>query len=118
VAFISTKLNLSTTQAQQFWPLFNEFETARKRIRKQIRQLRIDNLLLGGSEEELKTDIRKLFALRQEELDLEKTYAEKFLKVLTPKQLVEYYRLEKEFTKVLLRRLKGRNNAEAGEKDE
>jgi len=118
IAFITTKLNLTSVQAQQFWPLFNEFETERKRIRKQIRQLRIDNLLLSGTDEQLKVDIRKLFALRQEELDLEKSYAEKFLKVITPKQLAEYYRSEKEFTRILLRKLKGRNNLEGSDKEE
>jgi hypothetical protein len=114
VAYITTKLNLSSTQAQQFWPLFNEFEQARKKIRKQLRQLRVDNMLLEGSEDQLKADIKKMFALRQEELDLEKTYAEKFLKVITAKQLAEYYRSEKEFTRLLLKRLKNREGGRGG----
>jgi Spy/CpxP family protein refolding chaperone len=107
VAYITSKLELTTAQAQQFWPLYNEFEAARKKIRKQIRQLRVDNILLDASEDQLKTDIKKLFALRQEELDLEKLYSEKFLKVITAKQLAEYYRSEKEFTRLLIKRLKG-----------
>ncbi len=118
VAYITSKLNLSTSQAQQFWPLYNEFEEARKKIRKQIRQLRIDNMVLDGSDEELKADIRKLFALRMEELQLEKTYSEKFLTVLSPKQLAEYYRSEKEFTRLLLKRLKDRKGKKGEEKDE
>jgi Spy/CpxP family protein refolding chaperone len=108
VAFITNRLNLSTTQAQQFWPMYNEFEEARKKIRKQLRQLRIDNQVNTGTDEQIKADIRKFFQLRQEELELEKQYAEKFLKVLTPKQVAEYYRAEREFTKMLLKRLRGR----------
>jgi hypothetical protein len=34
VAYITSKLALTTVQAQQFWPLYNEFEAARKKIRK------------------------------------------------------------------------------------
>lgn len=108
VAYITNRLNLSTTQAQQFWPMYNEFEEARKKIRKQLRQLRIDNQVNTGTDEQIKADIRKFFQLRQEELELEKQYAEKFLKVLTPKQVAEYYRAEREFTKMLLKRLRGR----------
>jgi hypothetical protein len=118
VAYITSKLNLTTTQAQQFWPLYNEFEEARKKIRKQIRQLRIDNMVLDGTEDELKADIRKLFALRLEELQLEKTYAEKFLTVLSAKQLAEYYRSEKEFTRLLIKRLKDRKGKRGEDKDE
>ena len=108
VAFITNRLNLTTAQAQQFWPLYNEFEEARKKIRKQLRMLRIDNQVNTGTDEQIKADIRKFFQLRQEELELEKQYAEKFLKVLTPKQVAEYYRAEREFTKMLLKRLRGR----------
>ena len=108
VAYITSRLDLNTQQAQQFWPVFNEFETSKKKIRKQLRQLRVDNLLLDGSEDQLKTDIKKMFALRQEELDLEKQYVDKFLKVISAKQLAEFYRSEKEFTKILLKRLHGK----------
>jgi len=118
VAYITTKLNLSSAQAQQFWPIFNEFEVARKKIRKQLRQLRMDNLLLDGSEDQMKADIKKQFDLRQEELELEKNYSEKFLKVITVKQLTEYYRSEKEFTKLLIRKLKGRGGREMQDKED
>lgn len=108
VAYITTRLNLSTQQAQQFWPIYNEFELARKKIRKQIKQLVIDAKPgVDPSEEQLKTDLKKFMALRQEELDLEKSYMEKFLKVLSAKQLVEFYRSEKMFAKLLIDRIKG-----------
>lgn len=114
VAFINTKLNLTTTQAQQFWPLFNEFEAAKKKIRKQLRQLKADNLLAEGTDEALKGDIKKMFSLRQEELDLEKGYSEKFLKVISAKQLVDFYRSEKEFTRLILRKLRERRGGHGG----
>lgn len=104
VAYITTKINLTTQQSQQFWPVYNELENSRKKIRKSIRALRVDNAA-GGSEVEIAADIKKMFALRQEELDLEKLYSDKFLKVISASQLAEFYRSEKEFTKLLLRRL-------------
>jgi hypothetical protein len=105
VAFLTSRLNLNTSQAQQFWPIFNEFEGARRKIRKQIRKLSVDNALTDASEEQMKADLRKYFQLKQEELDLEKTFSERFLKVISGRQLAEFYRSEKEFTKLLLKRL-------------
>ena len=109
VAYITTKLNLNTQQAQQFWPIFNEFETSSKRIRKQLKQLRVDNALTNHTDAEITADIRKMFTLRQEELDLEKSYSDKFLKVISPSQLANFYRSEKEFTQLLIQRLGGRD---------
>jgi hypothetical protein len=114
VSFITTKLDLNTTQAQQFWPMYNEYEAEKKKIRKQMRQLKVDNILSDGTEDQLKADIKKMFALRQEELDLEKSYSDKFLKVLSAKQMVQFYRAEKEFTKVLLKRLRESRNGDIG----
>ena len=108
VAYITSKLNLTTAQAQQFWPIFNEFEMSKKKIRKQIKQLRIGNGVTDATEEQIKLDIKKMFQLRQEELDLEKSYSEKFAKAISTKQLAEFYRSEKDFTKMLLNRLHGR----------
>ena len=105
VAFLTSRLNLNTSQAQQFWPIFNEFEESRRKIRKQIRKLSVDNVLTDASEEQMKADLRKYFLLKQEELDLEKAYSERFLKVISGRQLAEFYRSEKEFTKLLLKRL-------------
>lgn len=105
VAYITTRLNLTTIQAQQFWPVFNEFEAGKKKIRKQLRLLKTDNMMVDATEDQLKTDIKKMFSLRQEELDLEKSFAEKFLKTITAKQLSEFYMAEREFTKMLLKRI-------------
>ena len=110
VAYITTKLNLNTQQAQQFWPIFNEFEAGRKKIRKQLKQLRIDNALGTKTDAEITTSIKKMFTLRQEELDLEKSYSDKFLKVISPTQLADFYRSEKEFTQLLIQRLGGRDD--------
>ena len=49
-----------------------------------------------------------MFSLRQEELDLEKSYSEKFMKVISARQLADFYKAEKEFTKMLLKKLKSR----------
>ena len=107
VAYITSKLDLSTAQAQTFWPVFNEFEAARRKVRFQMKGLHRDGKHSQLNEEQMKANIRKRLALRQEELDLEKQYAEKFMKILSAAQVADLYESEKEFTKLLLNRWKG-----------
>lgn len=104
IAFITNKLNLTSKQAEQFWPLYNEFEAKRKELK---------DFLKEGAETELtdaqaKEEIKKLLASRQQEVDLEKEYADKFMKVITPKQVHALMHSEKEFTRMLVKRLRER----------
>lgn len=107
VAYITSKLDLNTTQSQAFWPVFNEFESSRRKIRFQMKGLQREGKHGQANEEQMKANIRKRLALRQEELDLEKQYAEKFMKILSAAQVADLYESEKEFTKLLLNRWKG-----------
>jgi hypothetical protein len=111
VAYITSRLNLNTTQSQAFWPVFNEFEAARRKIRFQMKGLHREAKHGQQNEEQMKASIRRRLALRQEELDLEKQYAEKFMKVLSAEQVSELYESEKEFTKLLLHKWKGGGEA-------
>jgi len=114
VAYITSKLNLNTAQAQGFWPVFNEFESARRKIRFQMKVLQREGKHSQLNEEQMKASIRKRLALRQEELDLEKQYAEKFMKILSAAQVAELYESEKEFTKLLISRWKGEGGRRRG----
>lgn len=117
VAYITSKLSLSTEQAQNFWPVFNEFESARRKIRFQLKGLNKEGRNNQLSEEQLKASVRKRLALKQEELDLEKLYAEKFMKILSASQVVELYESEKEFTRLLLKQWKGGEGGGKGKHD-
>jgi hypothetical protein len=117
VAYITSKLNLTTAQAQTFWPVYNEFEGGRKKIRLQMKGLNKESKHAQLNDEQIKANVRKRLALRQEELDLEKLYVDKFLKVLSAAQLADLYESEKEFTKLLLNRLKGEGGKGRGRSD-
>jgi hypothetical protein len=117
VAYITSKLNLSTEQSQNFWPVFNEYESARRKIRFQVKGLQREGKHGQLNEEQMKASVRKRFALRQEELDLEKQYAEKFMKILSAAQVAELYESEKEFTRLLLNRWKGEGGGGKGKAD-
>jgi Spy/CpxP family protein refolding chaperone len=113
IGLITNTLNLTPEQATQFWPVYNEYDDKRAEVRKQIRQLAIESNTLTATDDKLMTNLKTMQDLRQKETDLEKEYANKFLKVLTVRQVVELEKTEHRFTQMLLHRL----NKEGKEKD-
>ncbi|WP_242927322.1 Spy/CpxP family protein refolding chaperone [Pontibacter vulgaris] len=107
VAFLTDKMELTPEQSQKFWPLYNEYQSKRRELTKSYRsgyRRDVDEL----SEQEAKARIERMFDTREQELQLEKEYVTKFQRVITNKQLVKFYRSEREFTKLLLKRLDAR----------
>ena len=115
IAFITEQLNITPEQAQQFWPIFNQYEDQRDELRRSMRgswqQIRDAESLSDAEAEAL---VHKLMDMRQKELDLEKAYTEKVLKVLTPQQVVQLDVAEERFKRMVLERLR----EQRGERDE
>ncbi|MCJ8164646.1 hypothetical protein MKJ04_07295 [Pontibacter sp. E15-1] len=104
VAFLTDKMGLTPEQSQKFWPIYNEHEAKRRELVKGYRiDFKQDIDLLTDAQVEAR--VAKIFDLKEKELALDKVYAERYQKVITIKQLVKMYRGEREFMKLLLRRL-------------
>ncbi len=107
IAYLTDKLQLTTEQAQKFWPLYNSYDTDRRNARVRPRIMKEANLETM-SDTQLREAINEMHAVRQNELNVEKQYVDKFLKVISIKQLATLYRSEREFTRVLLKKLDDR----------
>jgi len=105
IGLITNRLNLSAEQSQQFWPIYNEFDAKKKDIRKQMRRLIVETNTLTTPDEKILANIKESLNLQQKEVDLEKEYVTKFLKVINVRQLAELYKAEQMFTQMLLQRL-------------
>jgi hypothetical protein len=106
VAFISHKIELSPAQAEKFWPIFNELNNQRKDFKKAIRQ--IHNKMMLPSEqtnERAKYYLDQIYQLKQKEATLEKDYYSRFLLVISAKQLADLFAAEREFQKILLKKV-------------
>jgi Spy/CpxP family protein refolding chaperone len=103
-AFLTDKMGLTAEQSQKFWPIYNEYETKRRELVKSYRSgYRRDVEELTDQEAQARID--NMFVTREKELALEKEYAVKYQRVISTKQLIQLYRGEREFTKLLLKRL-------------
>ena len=104
IAFITEKLSLSTEQAQRFWPVYNEHRAKKHALKQKVRPFREENLS-AMSDEQVKAGLESRLVYRQQELNLDSEYMDRYLKIISARQLALLYRSEREFTKLLLERL-------------
>jgi hypothetical protein len=88
IAYLTKKLNLSTEEAQKFWPIYNQYMSEIRKTRIDARQNKSDVL---GTEEKI--------------LDIRKKYNGEFNKALSTEKVNQFFKAEKEFGTVLQKEL-------------
>ncbi|HWV33309.1 MAG TPA: hypothetical protein VN038_26805 [Dyadobacter sp.] len=109
VAIITNRLNLTPEQSTDFWPMYNEYSQKRREIHRAQRKIINDKKAEGQNDESVLNNLKEVQELRQKELDLEKEYQNRFLKVITASQVIELYKAERTFNDMLIQRLKQKN---------
>ncbi|GAB5399860.1 MAG: hypothetical protein Aureis2KO_14450 [Aureisphaera sp.] len=112
-AHITSSLDLTPEEAQQFWPIYNahedKMESIRKEERKAFRDLRangIENLTDEQANKIIENGLRK----KTLELQYTKELIEKLRNVLPPTKIVRLHRAEEQFKRMLLEKMKERKN--------
>lgn len=96
--FISKQLNLSPKTAEDFWPVYNEYDNAKQMLfRKYRNKYREENLSMD--------DVEFRMEREKEFMELREKYINHFAKILSPVQLTDLKRAETQFKKVLLNRV-------------
>ena len=110
VAYITDKLDLTPKEAQQFWPVFNEFDDKLKDLRQGRKKDTKDGMdnLDQLSDKEVETLIDSEIGYRQRELDLLKEYHAKFKAVLPARKVAKLYRAQEDFKRELLKKIQER----------
>jgi len=109
VAYITKKLNLTSAEAQTFWPVYNEYtqkrETLRKEHKEKIKKYKaaVDEMTDAEAQEYIEAEM----TFRQKDLDLQKDLYKKLKGVLPAKKIVLLAKAEEEFKKLLLEGLGG-----------
>lgn len=95
--YITKELDLTPQETDGFFPIYNEYNQKKREAR---RTLKKD---LNGSND---MNLDKIIGAEQDILNLQKEYTEKFRRVISDKKIVQLFEVEKEFRKMLLKRLK------------
>lgn len=107
MAYITDKLELTEEESIRFWPIYNEREKTLRAITKEKRALRLNDIETM-SDKEAEQAIEKHFEFRQRELDVHKSCFGKLKSVIPAKKLARLPRVEREFKKMLLKKMNDR----------
>ena len=108
IAYISDKLGLTPEQAEKFWPVYREFSDKRREMRQEFaktnREFNSQNLAPQEQEKQVTLGLE----LKQRELDLEKDYSGKLMKVISAQQMLNLRRAEGDFQRMILQQVQQR----------
>ncbi|MBX9851393.1 MAG: hypothetical protein K2X86_06495 [Cytophagaceae bacterium] len=107
IAFITNKLELTSKEAQVFWPVYNEYADKHEKLRKDRRQqfMNVKDNLDAMSDKDIEALVDGEMTFRQKELDLQKEYHAQFKQVLPVRKVAKLYIAEETFKRELLRKL-------------
>ncbi|MCW3807286.1 hypothetical protein [Plebeiibacterium marinum] len=119
VAFITNKLNLSTEEAQAFWPVYNDFFKKREGLARQKKQITLDlqnNWMKYSSEK--KTELAdSLINFRLKEAKLEQAYHQKFKSILSIDKVIKLYNSEQQYKNYLLTQIRNQNSLKPSQRE-
>lgn len=99
--FITQKLDLSTDEAQKFWPVYNNYQRDMNQLFRDRRQARQEQ---KGPESPPPDELQ----FESRILELKKRYRQQFLEVLPSEKVTLLYQAEREFRERLINQLRQR----------
>ena len=109
VAFITKQLDLNAREAQQFWPVFNEYQDkleAMRKARKKGNKLSQPETM---TDKEAEIFVDNEIEYRVKEADLQKQYFTRFKIALPIKKAALLIKAEDDFKRELLKQIKDKN---------
>ena len=106
IAYITRELALTPEQGQRFWPLYNEYSTKRRELRKSHDELR-RSASPTMTDDQARDNLKKILAISKSEISMTEDYFTKFQKVVSARQVAQLYKAEREFGRVMMREMKG-----------
>ena len=110
IGFFTKRLNLSSAEAERFWPVYNDYQNQKTRLQLEktlaIRTFNQNETRL--SDKEITAIGDKLVGIISEESALAVTLHMKLKEVLPPAKVIRFYQAENQYKQQLLNELQGR----------
>lgn len=110
VAFITEQLELTSDEAQQFWPIYNEHEVKMEVIRRNERQKFAGRLanLSEISEGDASAMLTEYLTIQEQKQQEDKRFISNLKKVISDRKIIRLLRAEEGFKKRLLQQYRQR----------
>jgi hypothetical protein len=113
IGFFTKRLELSTDEAEKFWPVYNEYQNLKNQVQaEKIKLVRYFNQNENSLSNAQVTEIGdKLAATIVKESELAANFHNKLREVLPPKKVIRFYQAENQYKIQLLNELQNRQKS-------
>lgn len=108
VAFITEKLELTSSEAQKFWPVYNAIEDEKETLRKQTQKLRKSVDFESLTDSEANSVIESMLDLENKKHQLQIRQVNDLRKVIPAKKVILLRVVEEQFNKRMLQEIRKR----------
>lgn len=108
IAFITERLDLTKTEAQQFWPIYNAFEEANDVIRRKTHENRKNLDFDAISEQDAKEMLNEMATIEKTKNTLREKFLADLQKILPSKKILLLKITEDDFNRRMLEEMKKR----------
>jgi hypothetical protein len=116
IGFFTKRLNLTTGEAERFWPVYNEYQVQRNQI--QLEKMKLNRYFNQNgstlSDNQLAELGDKYVDCLVQESALAVTFHKKLKEVLPPSKVIMYYQAENQYKAQLLNELQGVRQQQKG----
>lgn len=113
-AYYTKELNLSISEAEKFWPIYNNFENTKRQHRKQMKNFADQEIQNIQSNNDLENFTKKLGELRQQETEQLLEYWKQSASVIGLEKTKNLIGIDERFRKELGEKLKERKENHNG----
>lgn len=111
IAYITDQLDLTESEAEKFWPIYNKFDTMLMKLRVEERyKLKKSIREAGGlealSEKEADNITRRMLEIEKKMYETQKAYFSSLRKVISAKKIIKLQMTEREFNRNMIRKLR------------
>ena len=112
IAYLIEELDLTSNEADLFWPLYNEYHKKRKTFfsfEKELLKEKTKNDIANLTEKEAIDVLNKLSVNNEKKHENKIIFHQKLLKILPAKKIIKYKMVERSFNKKLMHKLKNKH---------
>ncbi|SDB23784.1 hypothetical protein SAMN03097699_0243 [Flavobacteriaceae bacterium MAR_2010_188] len=108
IAFITERLDLTTAEAEKFWPIYNEFESSYNEFRKESHRKRKSSDLKNLSEKQAKDLLEEMTSIEDQKYSLKSKFVKDLQKIIPAKKIVLLRKAEDDFNRKMIEEFKRR----------
>lgn len=108
IGYLTEKMRLTTKEAQDFWPLYNEYNREMRLVKGKTK-LKMDEIKLSignASEKEMEQLADELIKFRVKQTEIFENYYPKFKSILPIEKVLRFYKAEEEFPRWVLKQVR------------